>query len=137
MADWLIRRHFHCDSPIKIGPVHRTSSSSASEWVDPPATSYSSSTRMPSPHSTGAAASQWFSLQRAFHKVWNVELLHKILAAQVHAGFNSYLFRRHHRVQVDNQQSRIYISQSGVPQGSMLSPLLFIFYCHDTIRPLG
>lgn len=45
--------------------------------------------------------------------------------------FRSYLFDRYQKVEIDNQSSSLGIISSGVPQGSVLGPLLFLLYTAD------
>ena len=65
---------------------------------------------------------------------------HDLLIAKLHAyGFNenslviiySYLKRRRQSVRINNVYSNYQSVLSGVPQGSVLSPILFNFYIND------
>ena len=48
---------------------------------------------------------------------------------------SSFLTNRHLRVHQDNAVSNKIELKAGTPQGSELSPLLFIFYVNDTPKP--
>lgn len=78
-------------------------------------------------------------IERAFDAVWHVGLLQKLLRLPCPAQFvriiSSYLSQREHRVRVNGSKSDPFTPEAGVPQGSILAPLLFVIYCHDIPRP--
>ena len=66
----------------------------------------------------------------AFDKVWHRGLLHKIKGYGIWGNllnwFNSYLQERSQRVVIKNSSSPLSNISAGVPQGSVIGPLLFI-----------
>jgi hypothetical protein len=76
----------------------------------------------------------FFDISQAFDKVWQAGLLYKLRQA---LPFNyslllkSYLHKRHFRVKVGNDYSELTSIHAGVPQGSVLGPLLYLLYTAD------
>ena len=69
---------------------------------------------------------------KAFDKVWHEGLIHKIKSYGVDSNilnwFSSYLQGRQQRVLINNSSSSLCNVSAGVPQKSVLSPLLYIMY---------
>jgi retron-type reverse transcriptase len=78
--------------------------------------------------------SVFFDVSKAFDKVWHAALLFKIkkvFPVQYFRLLNSYLSDREFQTRVNKEVSSQYTIQSGVPQGSVLGPILYVFYTTD------
>jgi hypothetical protein len=76
----------------------------------------------------------FLDISQAFYKVWHAGLLHKLRQALPLNYFlllKSYLHNRHFRVKVGNDYSELKSIHAGVPQGSVLGPLLYLLYTAD------
>ena len=79
--------------------------------------------------------SVFLDLKKAFDTVDHHILLKKLYAygirGKVLKWFHSYLFNRSQYVIYDDMQSETHHVKCGVPQGSIMGPLLFIIYMND------
>lgn len=71
---------------------------------------------------------------QAFDKVWHEGLLcklHNDLPHEYYQILASYLTHRHFRVKIETQYSNLRPIRAGVPQGSVLGPILYLLYTRD------
>ena len=79
--------------------------------------------------------SVFFDLSKAFDRVWKEGLLLKVrrsgIGGKMFTWIKSFLYKRSARVALDNQLSVSVKMREGVPQGGVISPLLFLIYIND------
>ena len=83
----------------------------------------------------------FFDLSNAFDKVWKEGLLVKLLRIGVrykmYMWIQHFLFARTARVKLNGILSKKVCLREGVPQGSVLSPTLFLVYINDILTTLS
>ena len=76
-------------------------------------------------------------ISKAFDRVWHSGILYKLssigITGNLLSWFHNYLFDRKQRVVLRGNESTWHIITAGVPQGSILGPLLFLIYINDIV----
>ena len=77
----------------------------------------------------------FFEISKTFDRVWHKGLLYKLqkagIGGKLLSCFSDYLSNRYQRVVLPGAVSDFSSINAGVPQGSILGPLLFLVYVND------
>ena len=79
-------------------------------------------------------------ISKAFDRVWHKGILHKLWASGIRgpllSWFESYLSNRQQYTVINGYKSNVKSIEAGVPQGSVLGPLLFLVYINDIVEDI-
>ena len=80
----------------------------------------------------------FFDLSKAFDRVWKKRTAVETVgvSGQMYRWIRSFLYHRMARVKLDGSLSREIRISEGVPQGSVLSPTLFLLYVNGIVYTL-
>ena len=83
----------------------------------------------------------FLDISKAFDRVWHRGLLFKLKSKGISGNllnwFTNYLSDRYQRVCMNNATSSWKKINAGVPQGSILGPLLFIIFINDIVNDMN
>ena len=86
-------------------------------------------------HNKGKALAVFLDIEKAYDMVWRDGLLFKLTSlgidGQMFNWIKSFLTGRSFQVKVANELSDTVVQENGVPQGSVISPILFIIMIND------
>ena len=82
----------------------------------------------------------FLDISKTFDRIWHKGLIFKLKQNGIDGGFlewvSYYLSDRKQKVAIRNASSSLMSVKAGVPQGSVLGPLLFLVYANDIAESL-
>ena len=79
----------------------------------------------------------FLDVSKAFDKVWHKGLIFKLQKMGIRGNLlkwlKDYISGRHQKVVLNGVESKVCYLEAGVPQGSILGPLLFLIYINDIV----
>jgi ribonuclease HI/L-rhamnose mutarotase len=83
----------------------------------------------------------FFDVTKAYDRVWHARLLYKLksigLSGRIYYYIGTFLKDRNIKVKVGNSYSSSYKTNMGIPQGSIISPILFNILIYDLPQVLS
>ena len=74
-------------------------------------------------------------ISKAFDRVWHAGFFHRLksygISGQIFGHISSFLSKRRLQVVLDGKSSQEYTVNTGLPQGSILCPTLFLIYINN------
>ncbi len=83
----------------------------------------------------------YFDFKKAFGCISHLRMLHNIneliISGRLHSGKQNFLTKRTLRVKVGEEYSKVIDVTSGIPQGSVVGPVLFLLNIYECLNGLS